>query len=344
MPRLSGSEELPDAGNPVPAEARVSARGQGRKGVVVRPYREGDEQGIVRLFREVFGREMPLEEWMWKYRGQGNEEVFSAVAVDGDDRIVGHYGGVPVRCLFRGGQVRCLTSCDVMIQRSRRGFWALKRLIAGFVGGAMDNGFVTTHGFPTEETLMLPAEKLGIMERLARVYDARKKAVFHNNPTRLLYRLSPMECGDRGIDRLWETVRGSFDFIAVRDPAFYAWRFRDNPLHSYRLWGLRKRWSRNLEGIVVTKEDASEELSVMDILCRPDILLPLLQKTENLASAAGKKSLLLWMPERFHGLLKELGYELSYRCVLAQPVGKTFLPQSVIRSTFYFTMGDTDYL
>jgi hypothetical protein len=32
-----------------------------------RLYSPGDETGIVRLFKTVFGREMSLREWKWNY-------------------------------------------------------------------------------------------------------------------------------------------------------------------------------------------------------------------------------------------------------------------------------------
>lgn len=327
-----------------PAGARERPERGSRKEVIVRPYREGDEHGIVRLFREVFGREMSLDEWRWKYRGQGNEGVFSVVAVSSDQEIVGHYGGVPLRCVYMGGEVRGLANCDVMIHRAFRGFWLLRRLIASFVKQAMGNGFVTSHGFPTEETLMLPAEKLGIMERCATVRDARKKAVFNNNAVRLMFKLFPLDYGDPRITRLWEAVRDSYAFAVVRDQDFFRWRYRDNPLFSYRLWGLRRRWGRELSGIVVTKEDTAEEMSVMDMLFKPGVLVPLLQKTENLSCAAGKERLLLWMSETYQPLLGEIGYTIGDRSALAQLVGEKFISKDIIASKFYFTMGDTDYL
>jgi hypothetical protein len=344
MTILSGSGNSHGARTPGQAGLPEATKGQGRKEVIVRSYREGDEYGIIRLFKEVFGREMSLGEWRWKYKGQGNDTAYSVVAVNSDGEVVGHYGGVPVRAVYLGREVRALLNCDVMIHRAFRGFWLLKRIMASFVQDAMNNGFSTAYGFPTEETLMLPTEKLGIMERCAVVREAKKKVARNNTMSRFTFRLFLLGYFDRRIDGLWKALRDSYDFALVRDADYFRWRYRDNPLFSYRIWGLGRRWGRDLSGLVVTKEGASEEMSLMDILCRPAALVPLLQKAENLALAAGKKELLLWMSGAYRPLLAGNGFTISDRGVIAQPKGKDFVSREEIGSRLYFTMGDTDYL
>jgi len=109
-------------------------KGQGTPGmpprsgdVTVRLYQDGDEHGIVRLFREVFGREMTLDEWRWKYRGRGNRKVYSSVGVTDSGEIVAHYGGMPHRMTYHNREVYGLAIGDVIVHPKFRGFKLFKK-------------------------------------------------------------------------------------------------------------------------------------------------------------------------------------------------------------------------
>jgi 2-polyprenyl-3-methyl-5-hydroxy-6-metoxy-1,4-benzoquinol methylase len=314
------------------------------KRTTMRKYQKGDENGIIKLFKEVFGREMTIDEWRWKYRGQGSERIHSVVALNSDHEIIGHYGGIPLRTLYLGKEIKILSTCDVMIHPAYRGFWMLKKITGVFKNDAINNGFRMCYGFPTEKTLMLPAERLGIIERCLRISEAKKDVNFNNNLNRFLFRLSPLNFDDKRINMLWKAVRGEFEFTVIRDRDYLKWRYKNNSVFSYEIWGLSKRWGTSLFGLAALKMDSAENLSIMDMIFRKDALIPLLQKIENLAFSIGKKGLVLWMPERYHNLLKKNGFVLKDYGVLGQIVGDDFIQKDEIDSLFYFSMGDTDYL
>jgi hypothetical protein len=71
----------------------VAAR---RDSFVVRAYREGDEEGILKLFQTSFHVERSRERWRWEYRENpyGELRITEAFAPDGD--LVAHYAGYPV--------------------------------------------------------------------------------------------------------------------------------------------------------------------------------------------------------------------------------------------------------
>ena len=318
-------------------------RESGKK-ILVRTYRDGDENGIVTLFREVFGREMTIEEWKWKYKGQGNGAVSAVVAVNEAEEIVGHYGGIPLRAIYERKLIHLLATCDVMIHPSYRGYWVLKRITASFKHEAIKRGFRMCYGFPTEKTLMLPAEKLGIIERSANISEACKDVSFHNNVNRFLFKLLSVHFDDRRINRLWASVQKSPFFSVMRDKEYLQWRYGQNPCFSYQIWGLTRRWDKQLLGAAITRNDLAEDLMLMDLICLEKLIVPLLQKVENLAISMGKKRILLWMPERYHSLLRKNGFSLREYGVLGQFVGEDFISKQSISQEFYYGMGDTDYL
>ncbi|MFA6255540.1 MAG: glycosyltransferase [Patescibacteria group bacterium] len=59
---------------------------------IIRKYQPGDEQGIIEVFNQVFpSDQMTLEKWRWKYADNpGGFETL--VAVNQDNKIVGHFG------------------------------------------------------------------------------------------------------------------------------------------------------------------------------------------------------------------------------------------------------------
>lgn len=312
--------------------------------VTVRLYQEGDEYGIVKLFKEVFGREMTLDEWRWKYKNHRNNTVYAAVAEDALYGIVGHYGGVPLRMLHNGMEIKGLSICDVMISKGFRGLKTFRAITHKMEDILYDARFSMVYGFPNENTLLRPGEKLGLFERVEDVYSLTKQTMFNNNIKRLLYRIFPLEFEDKRIDILWNEAKRGLPLAVIRDRDYLTWRYKKNPLFSYELWGLRKRWDNNLLGLAVIKRE-SDRMLLMDLVFMDNYLIPLIQKLENLAFTAGARTLSLWLPCRYHTPLQKIGFNVA-------PAGTTiprtthtgFLKKSDIEGNFFYTMGDTDFL
>jgi len=313
--------------------------------VTIRPYRDGDECGIVSLFNNVFGRHMTIEEWNWKYKGQGSSKVGSIVIENKDCGIVGHYGGILLRMVRDGLEIKGASNCDVMIHPKFRGFTRLKKMHNLCIDELVKASVFMIYGFPTEETLMIPADKLKLYERIEPVQEAVKDTVFHNSPERFIYRLLPMGFDDSRIDRLWRDIKSEYRLSVIRDRAYLIWRYGLNPLFRYEIWGLQKRWSRKLLAAAVLKRDDSDKLLIMDIICRKKILPGLLTKVENLACSSGKKKLSLWAPSRIRDTLKTKGFALFMTgTTLPRSTHPLTLKKDEIQEKFFYSAGDTDYL
>jgi hypothetical protein len=311
----------------------------------IRFYREGDEEGIVRLFSGVFARKMTLEEWRWKYTGQGNAKVYSAVIEDAAEGIVGHYGGIPLRMLRKGEQTTGVSTCDVMIHPRFRSFVRLKKLHNFFTDNHVKDSLYMLYGFPTEQTLMIPADKLHLYERIEVVQEGKKDATFHGGPDRFLYKLFPIDYDDLRIDDLWDNINGRFGLVVIRDRSFFRWRYRDNPLFTYELWGLRKRWEQKLLGLAVVKREGDGSMRIMDLLSRDGMLPVLLRKVGNMACSAGVKQLVLWAPGRIRRVLTDEGYALvKTGTTLPRSTHPLSIKKEEILSSFFYSAGDTDYL
>ena len=309
----------------------------------VRLYKNGDEKGITRLFKEVFGREMSIEEWHWKYREISPHKVYSSVAVNESDEIVAHYGGMPHRMVYQGKEVCGLAIGDIMVQQRFRSFKLFREIAAMVPEEAVKDGIILGYGFPNTRAMALPA-KLGLYEKVEDVLEANKEVRFNNNTYRFFYKLFPLSFGDSRIDGLWESVKREFKLAVVRDGDYLRWRYQRHPFFRYELWGLKKRWSNELAGLAVLRSEA-EKMLLVDFVCNTDMIGILFQKVENYSYACGMKNLSLWFSEYLRHTLDRLGFPVHTSCTcIPRTTHEETLTKDQIKGQFFYTMGDTDFL
>ncbi|MGA7731257.1 MAG: GNAT family N-acetyltransferase [Chloroflexia bacterium] len=86
----------------------------------VRPYRMGDEDGLLALYERAFRRPRDVRHWRWKLLGRrATYNLLWVAAVRGGDtiageRIVGHYGGIPIRIKLRGEVQQAVHAVEAM--------------------------------------------------------------------------------------------------------------------------------------------------------------------------------------------------------------------------------------
>lgn len=118
----------------------------------VRPYRPGDEEQIASLYVEAFGRERPVEVWRWKLMEQdiSPASVWVAATHQGG-RIVGHYGGIPLRVRLRGEERPAVHSVEAMSARDFRRQGILTALGEAAHGAWAMSGYAAVLGLPNEQ-------------------------------------------------------------------------------------------------------------------------------------------------------------------------------------------------
>lgn len=312
--------------------------------IEARLYRPGDERGIVRLFKEVFGRAMSLQEWKWKYIESYPSKVYSTVIEDNEAGIVGHYGGVSLPLFYKGRSARCLAICDVMIHPRFRGIKTLKKLSSLVPQEAVRDGIIMGYGFPNLNTLMRPALSLEIYEKVEDVREGSKETGFHNDSTRYLFKFFPLDVKDKRIDDLWDSCKQNLYLSVVRDRGYIEWRYRNHPLYQYELWGLRRRLGKKLLGFAVLKRE-NERVLLMDFLAMKGMTRPLFQKVENYICSMSQKTLLLWFPPFLEEKMRALGFSTKQAPTsIPRTTFKEALTREEMAGKFFYTMGDTDFL
>ncbi len=321
--------------------------------ITVRLYQNGDEQQIVRLFEEVYGKPLTIEQWRWKYLGQGNLRVLAAVALNEQDEIVAHYGGIPVRMIFRG---RHITGCQCVDAMVRKEYRAREQGIPVTEGSfyRMGNLLYDTFGtffyaFPGDVYYNW-GRKTGHIEECMDVPEYRCDCSRRSGASRIthhasrIYSLKQIDWADKRIDDLWNRVKGNLGWTMVRDREFVEWRYATNPFYKHAIYGLEFLFSKRLSGWVVVRENG-DDLMAMDLVFEDSALKVLLRETINLAFSSGKRQLRLWLPYRYNKRLLSTGFEpVDIRTWMPNFIRYKVAESEEIRQNFYYTMGDTDFL
>ncbi len=217
---------------------------------VVRAYREGDEAGILALFRTSFQVDRSPERWRWEYRENpyGDLRITEAFAPDGS--LVAHYAGYPV--FFVGevaGAPRRLAALQIgdtmtaaafrhlgrgptsLLGRSVRHFYA--RYCAGRI--AFNYGF-NTGNIQRFSMRFVRAERLE--DCPYRVREVGRPLPEPRGLARLGWRVERIRHFDARFDELFARVRGAYGLLVERDARYLEWRYATCPGTEYFAYAL----------------------------------------------------------------------------------------------------------
>lgn len=305
----------------------------------IRDYKTGDEEGITRLFGDVFGKEMTSGQWKWKYLVPGNGRIYSKVTETVSHGIIGHAGAIPLRGVFKNTPIRFFQIVDVMVHPKERGFLGRKNLFDSMIKILFED---IRKEFPDVFCYGFPGTRPFILGKRIKVYDQIELASEH---TKLLHRsfLNPYKVqliawDDDILDSLWTMFSKDFSLSLIRDKRYLCWRYATNPFFSYRLFGIFLLGK--LKGWVVTK-DSDDEIFVVDLLTEPRRSMGILKALENHLISSGKKNIRIWLSERWSKHIK--GYTANVTpVVVTNMIWKLPFTTSTVKENLYYTMGDAD--
>lgn len=309
--------------------------------MIIRPFRDGDEEGVRDLFGVCFGREMSSEEWTWKYRNSYLGS--SSVVAEDNGRIIAHYGGIKMRFYWKGGTLDAYQGCDAMTHPEYRSRGIIVKTALGFYEANPGREFM--FGFPSERHAALSARWLG-WEKHIFINEMTKEL----SPFRPRWSLWRVETGWDGIsageiDALWERTKNSRDLSLEKKSGYIFWRYRDRPGGKYEMVLFRGFLKRDLNAYAVVLEQ-KDELRVLDLVALEGVKVKkLLGCLEQKEAEKGMKTIRLWMNPRVreYGELKNAGYSEEKGVPLALRIfeGSGFAPACFFEQ-YNYSMGDYD--
>lgn len=204
-------------------------------GFAVRFASEADAPGIRSLFRRVFEKEMPAEEWDWKYARNPDGWLGTVAVMDGE--IVGNYSGCGMKFLLGDSERLAYAVGDVATDPKvrqlggRRGVF--REMTEAFYAEVGRRGLPFCFGFPNDRALAVSHRFAGT-ESLRPIVEKRVPCESFPAPA------PGFAFGDAvgdSFEALWRTARKSLPAAAVRDRLRANWRFHARPARNYRmLW------------------------------------------------------------------------------------------------------------
>jgi predicted N-acetyltransferase YhbS len=238
-------------------------------------YRDGDEQAILGLFREVFGRSRSPEHWRWQFKDNpyGGPFVSLARRID-DGAVVGSYSVMPVMLNVMGKAVLACQSVDTAVHPDHRGqrvfeqtasdcyAWCESggvKAVFGFPNASSYPGFMRTLdwrriGFPVRYAMRLEvgsrvrrATGLPLLPGLADFFfragrhaqlALRRSAVRRVAAPDAVFRVHSIV--PDGYDALWNECRSQEVLSVWKDADYLRWRYDRNPDHRFTYFTLAR--------------------------------------------------------------------------------------------------------
>lgn len=323
----------------------------------LRPFRNGDEQGLVDCFNRVFvplgaqPRERAEVDWLLHGNPEGIRFWVATTQAEGQEQVVGTYGAIPVRVEFNGESVHFLHAIDSAIDPAHRS--GLKRpglfveLAKRFYEEcSQPNDHPLTYGIPTPEAWRIGKKLLG--------YELVRPLPVHVFPPQPGAAIAPeierLESFDEQARWLYDRIAAHHHMALERNPAYLNWRYVQHPRHRYHRFGVR-----DSEGILRalaifrTVDILEQRLCVLvDWMCPPEdqeYAEPLLRAVQATAAEEGATAVVTSVPEwsywfdRFQRLGAML-HPSPWFCVVR--VKHKRFGTWPLREGWWFQLGDTD--
>jgi hypothetical protein len=318
--------------------------------VTVRAYAAGDELSINEGFNEVFRLQRSLDEWRWKYQ-DSPEGRWMMVAVDENNRVIAHYGAVPVRMQIGGLVVRAGQPVDNFSLPEARGNLAASRVYvrtveAFFDGFGGPDRLAVLFGFPGERHLRLGLARLGYGHMEPQPVGYWLKPTRRTPGSRTGHEVRQGFDRD-AVDELWTRAARRYAAAAVRDGAWLARRFNGRPGVEYLHLSAWRRGRAHACGVIRADEGSLRWAELVWDGEDPRALAALDETITSGRFAEGAARVELWLmgDEEAATALRSLGWEPGQHPQKLVLVARSFHPDidvATLPGRFYVTMGDSD--
>ena len=243
----------------------------------VRPYRKGDESGIISLHNYVFSQNRTIEQWRWEFiETPGGQSIIYVICYK--DKIIGHFAIMPLHMQYKDKKILGGKAEGAAIHKDFRFLSARKQLfkqaVDKAVQSAQDRGIgliwgltnsprdFTRVGFKNigavysirkELSLKLTVKSYlrGILKRTE--FEKTDKST-NKIPIRHLKSNFPPNLNNQNgclsveeipifreeIENVHRSIVQKDCITLVRDKEYLNWRFAQNPLHNSTIFIVRK--------------------------------------------------------------------------------------------------------
>lgn len=295
------------------------------------------------LFRNVFGHEMSVGLWQWKYSHPRGRSIVAWK----NGEMVAHYGGIARTVDFFGEPRTAIQIVDVMVDPSERGVLAKKgsfyRTASTFFELNVGYGreYAASFGFPNERAMRL-ARTLGLYGEIDRIVELSWPVARHRDWWTTGRAIG---AGDaRWVNSVWEQMRADLKhaIVGVRDWDYIQYRYLNHPAITYDVIGVSSRLGRPL-GVVVLKREGSR-WELMDVIGALRNFPRLIRFARGFAGKSGAKQIYGWIADSFSRHFKDAGADIKDIGVSVASNISVFGPSiAEMERRWWLVSGDTDF-
>ncbi len=318
----------------------------------IREYRPGDMPSLIDTFNLVFGTERTPSEWRYTHEDNpAGLRLFVAVTEDG--QAVCQYAARPYRHWMDGEERIFAEIMDSMVHPDHRAGLKAPGLFVRTAlpffpeyGGPNPPADVVHYGWPVEKAYRIGQLYLHYNVYRSQTVLARETGV---GPTELPAGVRVIERFDDSVDAVYLRCRDNWGTSTIRDAAFLNWRFVDNPMNEYTIFGVEG--DNGLLGYAVyrSKNWLAPGMAVLaDWLVpddEPEVAEALREAVLAQARADGHTALGLFLPDWSNWFTQFQRWGWRVWPTPYYMVGRTFDPRRSLwwlRSNWWYTLADSD--
>jgi hypothetical protein len=262
-----------------------------------RPYQSGDETGVRQLFQTCHARELPADEWQWRYREGPVGEAIVTVGEAGSE-VIAHWACLPVT-LHKGSESMAAgLGMDLMVHPAFRNATLFVRLAEAHHERCLKAGLRILFGFPNDHSY-LPLCRMLDWRPIEEIdaFDASQDALRVGGAACHAWRIDPIVDFTPEFSAFWEQIRPKNEWAGARYHSWLQWRFRRRPLRRYPAWSARDDRGR-LVGWLVAKVFRGTQAPIGDVVdfwfSEKDVALALFSAALDAFDAANVRTVSAW--------------------------------------------------
>ncbi len=331
--------------------------------VTIGPYEEGDEHGILELFKTVFKVDRTLDQWNWEFRDNPNGmHIFLGKLEDGT--VVSQYTGLLTQAKVFDRDVLFSQIVDSMVHPQcrgglkKKGLFALTLLNHSYRHGHLEDECVQM-GLPnplayrlgSQTCYYVPMTKAYVHYKPVNPEDAQPEVQDEVKALGVRFKVAMTEQFSEDHDDLWARVKDKHRIITWRNRDFWTWRYTKNPHFDYVTLELRDPEDGSLVASAVCRVGWLDQpdFVIADWLVdldRVGAAEAMIKVCEEAARRSGMTSVKCFLnhnvPES--RVFEDLGYDLlktQFRLV-SHTYAPEFVTERDLMNEWYYTLGDFD--
>ena len=278
----------------------------------VKAYTSGDEEDILILFQEVFGKPMDMQFWKWRYKENPYGEGIIRLMYE-KDKLIGHYAVIPLPLWLKGRIENAAFSMTTMTHPNygRQGIFT--RLASEVYSTCNSLGIKIVFGFPNKNSYYGLTNRLDWLG-LGQIQYWEKKGYLDLDYLREDFYCNEISYFRDKSDILWEELKWNCSVIVPRNSKFLNWRYIENPWNEYVIYAVEDK-KEAFQGYIVLKifqSELDDVGQIVDIFVVPNsnAIVALIKKAFEFFRNNNVSVITIWNSELNHinKVLLKLGF------------------------------------